>query len=409
MNGKFIPTLKVVVADCGTVVMKNGETAQTSVTAAMTDDSFYDINKAKIVYSSNNPEVASVNEKGLVTAKGAGVANITASVTIDGRTESGSFPIKVMPELKVASISVDGKKVSGFNSDVKEYPYLVSNAATTPKVEAVPVSSNVSFNIVTAKSIPGSSVITLTDNVSVESNQYVVNFGTKSVSDEFNSTIGKQWNWVRENAANYSLSKKPGSVSITSAKGDILSTNNNAENILLQSANTNWTIESKIVFSRKPSGSSQQGGLLAYQDDDNFVKLIYTAGSAGRRGAPGAGVQAGSMQLVIEENGYQKSAATLSMGDIIKTDNTLFVKFEKKGDLYTASVSADGKKYTTVGSAKVLLTNIKAGLIVCEGVVDPRMRAFGGGGRPGQPAPEPDKTPFEVMYEYFRISNSGLK
>lgn len=408
MNGKFIPTLKVVVADCGKVVMKNGETAQTSLTAAMTDDSFYDINKAKIVYSSNNPEVASVNEKGLVTGKGAGVANITVSVTIDGRTESGSFPIKVMPELKVASISVDGKKVSGFNPDVQEYPYLVSNAAATPKVEAVPVSSNVAFNIAPAKSVPGSSVITLTDNVSVESKQYVVNFGTKSLNDEFNGAVGKQWNWVRENSANYSLSKKQGSLLITSAKGDILSTNNNAENILLQSANTNWTIESKIVFSKKPSGSSQQGGLLAYQDDDNFVKLIYSAGFGGRRGAPGAGVQAGNMQLVIEENGFQKSAATLSMGDIIKNDNTLFVKFEKKGDQYAASVSADGKKYTTVGSAKVLLTNIKAGLIVCEGVVDPRMRAFGGG-RPGQPAPEPDKTPFEVMYDYFRISNSGLK
>ena len=408
MSGKFVPTLKVVVADCGTVVMKNGETAQTSVTAAMTDDSFYDINKAKIVYSSNNPEVASVNEKGLVTAKGTGVVNITASVTIDGRTESGSFPIKVMPELKVASISVDGKKVSGFNPDVQEYPYLVSNPTAAPKVEAVPVSSNVAFSIAPAKSVPGSSVITLTDNASVESNQYVVNFGTKSVNDEFNNIVGKQWNWVRENAANYSLSKKQGSLVITSAKGDILSTNNNAENILLQNANTNWTIESKIVFSRKPSGSSQQGGLLAYQDDDNFVKLIYTAGFGGRRGAPGAGVQAGNMQLVVEENGYQKSAATLSMGDIIKNDNILFVKFEKKGNQYTASVSADGKKYTTVGSAKVLLTNIKAGLIACEGVVDPRMRAFGGG-RPGQPAPVPDNTPFEVMYDYFRISNSGLK
>ena len=410
MNGKFIPTLKVVVADCGTIVMKNGETSQSSVSAAMTDDSFYDITKAKIVYSSNNPEVAAVNEKGLVSAKGTGVANITATVTIDGHTQSGSFPIKVMPELKVASISVDGKKISGFSSDIQEYPYLISNTTAAPKVDAVPVSSNVALNIASAKSVPGSSVITLTDNVSVESNQYVVNFGTKSINDEFNGTIGKQWNWVRENSVNYSLSKKQGSLLITRAKGDIVSTNNNAENILLQSANTNWTIESKIVFSKKPSGMSQQGGLLAYQDDDNFVKLVYSAGFGGRRGAPGAGVQAGNMQLVVEENGYQKNATTLSMTGVIKDDNTLFVKFEKKANQYTASVSADGKKYTTVGSAKVVLTNIKAGLIVCEGAADPRARGFQGmPGRPGQQVAEPDKTPFEVMYDYFRITNSGLK
>src|SRR5690606_25582222 len=43
MNGNLIPELKTVVADCGTVVMENGETAQTSLTAAMTDDTFYDI------------------------------------------------------------------------------------------------------------------------------------------------------------------------------------------------------------------------------------------------------------------------------------------------------------------------------------------------------------------------------
>ena len=149
---------------------------------------------------------------------------------------------------------------------------------------------------------------------------------------------------------------------------------------------------------------------MAYQDDDNFVKLVYSAGFGGRRGAPGAGVQAGNMQLVVEENGYQKNATTLSMTGVIKDDNTLFVKFEKKANQYTASVSADGKKYTTVGSAKVLLTNIKAGLIVCEGAADPRARGFQGmPGRPGQQAAEPDKTPFEVMYDYFRITNSGLK
>jgi len=30
-------------------------------------------------------------------------------------------------------------------------------------------------------------------------------------------------------------------------------------------------------------------------------------------------------------------------------------------------------------------------------------------GRQVAPAPEQDKSPFEVMFDYFRISNSGLK
>ena len=47
MHGEFVPVLKTVVADCGTTVLKNGSSVQTSITAAMTDDSFYNIAKAK--------------------------------------------------------------------------------------------------------------------------------------------------------------------------------------------------------------------------------------------------------------------------------------------------------------------------------------------------------------------------
>ena len=56
------------------------------------------------------------------------------------------------------------------------------------------------------------------------------------------TTLGKQWGWVRENPADWSLSKKTGSLTITSKAGDLQAANNNAENILLQSANTDWVV-----------------------------------------------------------------------------------------------------------------------------------------------------------------------
>jgi len=414
MNGKFTPELKTVVADCGDVVLKSGQTSQTSLTAAMTDDSFFDVSKAKIVYSSNNTDVATVDGKGLITAKGSGVTTITALVTIDGHTVSGNFAIKVMPDLNAASIAVNGKKITDFKPDVNEYSYLfTSSAKKTPKVEAVPAGNDIDVEIIPAQAVPGSSLVVLTDNASVESNKYIVNFGTKSTADEFNSTaIGKQWTWIRENPANWSLTKNVGSLVITSAKGDISGANNNAENILLQSANTDWIIDSKIVFSRKPSGFSQYGGLLAYQDDDNYVKVVYSAGAGGRRGmGPAAtGTQAGAVQLVIEENGTLKNVATLSMAGVIKDNNTLFVKFEKKGNLYTAYCSTDGEKFSTIGSVKVLLMNTKAGLIACDGVADTRFRGPQGmPERQGAQMSAQDKSPFEVSYDYFRISNSGRK
>ncbi|MCJ7446807.1 MAG: glycoside hydrolase family 3 C-terminal domain-containing protein [Bacteroidales bacterium] len=413
MSGTYKSVLKTVVAECGKVVLRPGNTVQTSVTAAMSDDSFYNIKDANVTYSSNNPSVASVDENGKVTAKGVGTASIIAYVTVDGKTVSDSYPLKVMPDLKPATIMVNGKKITGFSPDIHGYSYLLKESSTVPQVNATASGTDITADIAQAKSIPGTAIITLTDNITVEKSEYNVAFGTKSVNDEFNGgTLGKQWNWVRDNPAHWSLSKKAGSLVITSEKGDILASNNNAENILLQNANTDWTVESKLVFSKRPSGFSQNGGLLAYQDDDNYVKLVYRAGGGGRRGMGGfggPGVQAGVMELMIEKDGYQSSAATLNLAEIIKENNTLILRFEKKGNLYSASCSPDGKNFKAVGTAEIMLKDIKAGMITCNGV----QTTGGFGNFPGMPgmqqqASQPE-TPFEVAYDYFHIVNKGLK
>jgi beta-glucosidase len=407
MNGIFIPVLKTVVADCDAIIMKKGSSAQTSVTAAMTDDSFYDIAKAQVVYTSNNSNVADVDEKGLVRAKGTGVATITALVTIDGNTESSSFPVKVTPDMKPASITVNGKKVDKFNVDIHGYSYLLPASATgAPKVKATSSGSDISVDIVQATSVPGTALITLTDKVTLEKNLYSINFGNKSVDEEFNNSIlGKQWRWVREYSADWNLSKKTGSLTITAKNGDLQESHNNVENILLQSANTDWVVESKLVFSRKPSGFSQNGGLIAYQDDDNFIKLVYGAG--GRVFRRLGSSQSGSVILATEENGNTKNIATINMTDIIKDDNTLYFKLEKEGDRYTASYSIDGEKFQSVGIANIILKDIKAGIIACEGVPDPRMvRFLNMDGDLKQKVPQ---TPFEVSVDYFHIINTGSK
>jgi beta-glucosidase len=409
MKGKLNRVLKTVVADGGVTVMQNGDTAQTNVTAAMTDDSFYDIDKAKVVYKSNNPIVASVDPKGLVTAKGTGVATIAASVTIDGKTERGSFPVKVAPNMKPETITVDGRKVAGFNPDVHSYSRLFNQPEkNAPKVAATSSSADIKIDIEQANGIPGSAVVTLTDPIASEQNIYVVNFGTKSANDDFESdSLGKQWNWVRENPANWSLSKKAGSLTITSKPGDIQGTNNNAESILLQSANTDWVVETKLTFSRKPSGFSQNGGLVAYQDDDNFIKLVYGAGGGGRGMGMQGGSQSGSVSLAIEENGNQKNIASVSMNDQIKDGCTLYLKLEKNNDRFTATYSIDGNKYEPVGKTSILLKEVKAGVMVCEGVPDPRMARFMQG--QVQQTSASSQSPFEMMVDYFHINNIGTK
>lgn len=409
MTGAFKPELNVVVASCGTVVLQNGASAQTSVTAALTDDSFYDLSKAKVVYSSNNPLVAVVDANGRITAKGAGIVTISAEVTIGGKSVSGSFPLKVMPNLEAASLLVNKKAIAGFSPAVAQYSYLAKKASSkAPMVSATAVDPSVVVETTQTAGIPGTASIALVDYNTVDRKEYTVNFGLPSVNDEFNTAaLGKNWKWLRENAANWSLSKQSGSLVITSAKGDLTVANNNAENVLLQSANTDWTIDSKLVCSRKPSGFAQNAGLLAYQDDDHFVKLVYTAGG-GRRGQgrpSGPGEHAGSVVLQVESKGEQKASVSLSMEGIVTSNNTLVLRLEKKGDLYIASCSADGQMYKPVGRVNMVLKDVQAGLLVCDGVVPARM---GGFNRPAT-TPAPAEQPFDVAFDYFHITNSGRK
>ena len=407
MNGTYTSVLKTVVAETDRVVLRPGNTVQTNVTAAMSDDSFYDRDKADIVYKSNNPAVARVDENGKVTATGVGTALIFAYVTIDGTTVSGSYPLKVMPDLRPGSITVGGKKIKDFDKDVKAYSYLLKKNAEAPPVKATAAGKDISVEIESAAGIPGTSVVNFIDNITLETNTYYLNFGSKSQSDEFSSTsIGDPWVWIRENPANYSLSEKLGWLTITSEPGDVSEGTNNAKNMLLQSANSDWTIETRLVASRIPS-QPENAGILVYQDDQNFVKLMFRAVIKtvrfGRRA--GQQEQPGAIDLIMEENDITKSLASFNLQDKITDEHPLILKLEKKGSLYSAYYSLDGETFETLGTATMMLKDIKTGLIVCDGVITQNMKStfwF-----------DPDTTkpgmPFNVSFDYFRIENSGLE
>lgn len=155
MRGVYRPELATVVAETGVVVLRPGEETQTSVTACMSDDSFYDIAKAKVTYRSNNPAVVTVSEDGRVKATGVGAVTVFADVTVEGKTLSGSFPLKVMPDLTPASVTVNGKKIPGFLNEVKAYSYLLKNKAKIPVVAASAAGEGISVEIEQARGSRG--------------------------------------------------------------------------------------------------------------------------------------------------------------------------------------------------------------------------------------------------------------
>jgi beta-glucosidase-like glycosyl hydrolase len=409
MKGSYKSVLTTVVAEADQVVLRPCNTVQTKVTACMSDDSFYDLSKAKVVYKSNNPSVVSVDENGKVTATGVGAATVYASVTIDGKTVSNGYPLKVMPDLTPKIITVNGKNISGFNKDVKSYSYLQKDNKKVPVVTATALSEGITVDIEQAKGVPGTAVVQFIDDVTLEKNIFYLNFDVKSVSDEFNGTVGSQWQWIRENKSAYNLtpSNSGGALTITSEVGDVSEGTNNAKNVLLQSANSDWTIETKLVGTRVPS-QPENAGILVYQNDDNFVKLVLravTKTSRGNSDRTAPETQPGTIDLIIEEKGIAKSMASFNLRNKITEGNSLILKLEKSGGNYTAYYSLDGVKYDKLGTASMLLKDIKAGLIVCDGIIIQGMKStFWFNSDTTKPS-----TPFDVAFDYFHIENGGLK
>lgn len=62
-----------------------GETTGTTLKARLDDGSAADLTDAEIVYRSSDPETAEVDETGVITAKSAGTAKITADITLPDR------------------------------------------------------------------------------------------------------------------------------------------------------------------------------------------------------------------------------------------------------------------------------------------------------------------------------------
>ncbi|MBG0857908.1 MAG: glycoside hydrolase family 3 C-terminal domain-containing protein [Bacteroidales bacterium] len=400
MNGEYTPVLNTVVAECDRVVLKPGNTVQTSVSASLSDDSFYNLKDAKVTYRSNNPDVAGVNENGLVTAIAQGVATIIAEVTINGVTKSDSYPLKVMADLTLTSIEMNGQKLENFSPDVRAYSYLTEDfSAKPPQITAQPSVPETTLKITQANAIPGTALITLTDNVTGQTGIYAVNFGTPSIGDNFLSdSIREKWSWVREDPANWSLTETERYLTITAQEGDIKGSANNAKNILLQSANTDWVIESRLEFSKRPSRPDQQGGIIAYQDDDNYVKLVYTNSTKGFMGGDEL------IELLIETQGSQYSAANVKTLGLVPDDLAIVFRLEKKGSRYTAWYATGGGDFVLLGSTDAVLSDIKAGLIACDGAPVPMGGMFAQIMDAFAPAPE---QPLKVRFDYFNIGNMG--
>ena len=174
-----------------------------------------------------------------------------------------------------------------------------------------------------------------------------------------------------------------GSLVITSQNGDLQGNVNTAKNLALQDVNGDWTAESKLVFSRPLANNNEQGGIVAYANDNNYVKLAWEMGSST------AAINKLRVVVIREQNG---TATTLQVQGsdaqrIVGADGAIWLRLTKTGSTYKAYYSNNGSVYRFMGSTTLNVEPAQAGLV-----------AFNRGG---------NSTDLDVAFDYFRIESQG--
>ena len=94
-----------------------------------------------------------------------------------------------------------------------------------------------------------------------------------SFEDRFQGTMDSDWQWLREDPEAWRL--KVDALNIRALPGTLWGERNDARNILLRPAQVvTEGLSSEVTVRNKPETQGEQGGLIWYVDDANYVKLV---------------------------------------------------------------------------------------------------------------------------------------
>ena len=254
---------------------------------------------------------------------------------------------------KLASLSVNGTLVEGFDKDVFVYSTLCDAASDkAPEVTAVPA-GKAEVTITQAEGIPGVAKVIV--SAGGYQSVYSVYFEIPPTSDSFvDGTMDDLWTVLKEDTDKYSIETGEGLRMPTQA-GDIYQNSRNWNNVFVRPAGGDWEVVAKIHYPVAPSATYQQAMLLAWQDEDNFVKLDCEYGNNG------------IITQFGQEIGGAFSGSSVPTSAEADGSLTVYFRIAKEGDEYTGSYSKDGLNYTTVGRPITApLSNVQIGLFATK-------------------------------------------
>ncbi len=163
------------------------------------------------------------------------------------------------------------------------------------------------------------------------------------------------WSIVNNDPNGWSLDKAKG-LRLPTQRFDIYGDSTGVEykNIFLQPAPGDWDVVAKFHYPKAPSANYQQGALVVWQDDENYIKVECEYAYTGSI----------RMQAGLETGG--SFTGTLMNNDLPPAGDgslTVYYRVKKAGNAYNASYSLDGVNYTAVGGTMTAaLTNPKIGV-----------------------------------------------
>ena len=333
-----------------------GRKAQLSASASGAAGALTDLSLAEFTYESSDEAVATVDQKGVVTAKAPGTTEITVTVSAWGTTLKDSVTLTVSEEMYTGAETIEIQEISGeAGKDLR----------LTAKVTPAEAAGDVRWKIDSVSSSEGAraeiqettGILNMSGEGRVTVTAYSLNNpSVKDTADilfrKEDSQMTRDWEWIRENPSMHWIDEN-GDLNITLEKAAIW-VENSAKNILtVPVEEEDFEIVTRMNF--KPQKDYTEAGLILYGDDSNYVVLT-------RKAHSGYGGNIYSMIARVDGNPWE-SPAELKVFD--NEDSTVYLKLKKEGNLYSGYYSVDGSQWNPIYENREadLGTAPKAGLI----------------------------------------------
>jgi cytochrome c len=166
------------------------------------------------------------------------------------------------------------------------------------------------------------------------------------VVEPFNGKLRLPWKIVRPDAKRWSLTKTKGRLTITTQRGtihkDTERTDVKSKNLFLITNPYGRGADFEVrvrVCDFKPNAFFQQGGLLLYDDDDNYVKFVWESKGDKEGGS--------HLVLICETAGKPEH----NHAPTPENEGKVWLRLTRRGEKYEYASSGDGKKWTAHGKA----------------------------------------------------------